>query len=174
MQLVAEYTVKARPDRRVLEVYDADAYLSDEQALIASRSQVVAGNGYHLYLRSLQDVLDATINIRIWSGPARPPGDVEGTTPVTLESETGTLVIAAFTAGPVGEMTLPRPGVYTGHASWRGRQAAEVSYQTTLNSLTDDASDEDIAAAWARTPATEEAYVLDLHYLRAVDDEDDD
>ena len=29
MPLITEYTVRARPDRRVVEVYDADAYLGD-------------------------------------------------------------------------------------------------------------------------------------------------
>jgi hypothetical protein len=54
MALLAEHHVTATPGRRVLEVYDADAFLGDSAALDAAEVQVVAGNGYHLYLLSLQ------------------------------------------------------------------------------------------------------------------------
>ncbi|MGI5473319.1 hypothetical protein [Streptomyces sp. CA-132043] len=172
MPLVAEYRIQARPDRRILEVYDADAYLDDEQALAAARSQVVAGNGYHLYLHSLQDVLKAALAIRIWDTPPAEPADAEGSVPVTLESETGILVIRAFTAGPVGEMSLPRPGVYGGYASWTGRQATYDHCRATLQALEEEASDEDTDRAWAQTPTTE-AYTLDLCYLRPSEPDDE-
>ncbi|WP_030267351.1 hypothetical protein [Streptomyces violens] len=173
MPLVAEYRTQARPDRRILEVYDADAYLDDEQALAAARSQVVAGNGYHLYLHSLQDVLKATIAIRIWDTPPDEPADAEGSVPITLESETGILVIRAFTAGPVGEMALPQPGVYGGYASWIGRQATRDHCHATLHALAEDASTEEADRAWAQTPTTE-AYTLDLCYLRPPEGEDEE
>ncbi|WP_432119375.1 hypothetical protein [Streptomyces sp. bgisy032] len=39
MALLAEYRCKATPARRVVEVYDADAYLSDDDAMAAARQR---------------------------------------------------------------------------------------------------------------------------------------
>lgn len=50
MSLLTEYSTDVRPDRRLVEVYDSDAYLGSDEALERSRTQVVAGDGYHLYL----------------------------------------------------------------------------------------------------------------------------
>ncbi|MGX6744962.1 hypothetical protein [Streptomyces peucetius] len=104
MQPIAEFRVTARPGRRIVEIYDADVYLGDEAALEASRKQVVAGTGHHLYL---QPDIRAHVAVRIWPTPPQPPAQVEGHVPVTLESETGTLVINQLTLGPAGEATLP-------------------------------------------------------------------
>ncbi|HZH27297.1 MAG TPA: hypothetical protein VEY95_08950 [Azospirillaceae bacterium] len=54
--------------------------------------------------------------IRVWDTPPTPPAAAEGHVPVSIESETGTLVVNQLEYGPAGEMTLPRPGVYEGHA----------------------------------------------------------
>ncbi|UXX97353.1 hypothetical protein N7U49_46885 [Streptomyces sp. AD2-2] len=69
MALLAEYRCKATPGRRVVEIYDADAYLSDDAAMAAARTQVVAGNGYHLYIQSLQPDIDVEVAIRLWDSP---------------------------------------------------------------------------------------------------------
>ncbi|MEU4932553.1 hypothetical protein AB0G54_39685 [Streptomyces yokosukanensis] len=86
-----------------MEVYDADAYLGDDDAMTAARRQVVAGNDYHLYLRSLQPDIDVEITIRIWDTPPAPPADAEGQIGISLESETGILVINQVGLGPAGE-----------------------------------------------------------------------
>ncbi|MGV9562976.1 hypothetical protein [Streptomyces sp. NPDC003480] len=175
MALLAEYSCKATPGRRVVEVYDADAYLGDDDAMKAARTQVVAGNGYHLYLRSLQPDIDVDITIRIWDTPLpSPPADAEGHIPVSIESETGILVINQLGLGPAGETNLPRPGVYKGHAWWTNRQATADYYDTTLGQLTDDTPDGWLTDAWRDCPVTER-YVLDLAYTHApepLDDED--
>lgn len=106
MALLAEHTVTASPDRRVVEVYDADAYLGDEAAMEAAEVQVVAGNGYHLYLLSLQPDIDVRVTVRIWDAPPKPPAEAEGHTPISIESETvkwrGTSRAAASAiAGPL-------------------------------------------------------------------------
>ncbi|MFC3346829.1 hypothetical protein ACFOOM_05115 [Streptomyces echinoruber] len=119
--LLAEHHVTATPGRRVLEVYDADAHLGDEAALDAAETQVVAGNGYHLYLLSLQPDMKVQVTIRIWDTPPPPPAEAEGHTRVSLESETGILVVGQLDRGPADEITLPRPGVYEGHAWWQNR-----------------------------------------------------
>jgi hypothetical protein len=75
MTLLAEYNVSATPGRCIVEVYDADAFLGDEAALDAAEVQVVAGNGYHLYLLSLQTDIDVQVTIRIWDTPPPPPAD---------------------------------------------------------------------------------------------------
>ncbi|MBM7090895.1 hypothetical protein ABZ606_12805 [Streptomyces sp. NPDC012461] len=174
MALLAEYRCKATPARRVVEVYDADAYLSDDDIMAAARTQVVAGNGYHLYLLSLQPDIDVEVAIRVWDVAPAPPAGVEGHVPVTIESETGVLVVNQLEYGPAGEMTLPRPGVYEGHAWWENRQAmADYYVTTTLNHPADDTFEDHLTQAWNNPPVTER-YGLDLAYIRepeVVDDE---
>ncbi|GGZ90707.1 hypothetical protein ACFOOM_05130 [Streptomyces echinoruber] len=174
MALLGEYSCKATPGRRVVEVYDADAYLGDADAMATARRQVVAGNGYHLYLCSLQPDIDVDVTIRVWDTPPDPPADAEGHVSISIESETGILVVNQLGLGPAGEMPLPRPGVYEGHAWWQNRQAAADYYATTLDHPTDDTFEEHLTQAWNNCPVTER-YVLDLAYTRApepVDDED--
>jgi hypothetical protein len=175
MALLAEYRCKATPARRVVEVYDADADLSDDEAMAAARRQVVAGNGYHLYIRSLQPDIDVEVAIRVWDTPPGPPADAEGHVPVSIESETGILVVNQLEYGPAGETTLPRPGVYEGHAWWEGRQATADYYESSLGHPTDDTFEDHLTQAWKNCPVTER-YVLDLAYTREpepiVDDED--
>jgi hypothetical protein len=163
MQPVAEYSVTARPDHHIVEVYDADACLGDGQAMEASQHQVVAGNGYHVYIHTLQPDIRAHITIRLWDTPPSPPAHAEGHTPITLDSETGILVINQLTLGPAGETMLPQPGVYNGTAWWTSRQAAADYYNLTLQRTEDDWSPERVRQAWADCP-TPEHYVLDLGY----------
>lgn len=174
MALLAEHHVTATPGRCVLEVYDANAYLGDEAALDAAEVQVAAGNGYHLYFLSLQPDIPVQVTIRIWDTPPSPPSDAEGHIDIGIESETGILVVGQLDRGPADEVALPRPGVYEGHAWWTNRQATADYYNTTLDRLTDDASDNWLTEAWNNCPVTE-SYVLDLAYSREadlVDDED--
>lgn len=174
MALLAERNVTATPGRRVLEVYDADAFLGDEAALDAAEVQVVAGNGYHLYLLSLQPDMPVQITIRIWDTPPEPPADAEGHVGISLESETGILVIGQLDCGPApDDVVLPRPGVYEGHAWWANRQAASDYYDTTLDQLTEDSPDGQLIEAWNNCPVTER-YVLDLAYVREPEPEPDD
>ncbi|WP_037622834.1 hypothetical protein [Streptomyces aureus] len=174
MALLAEHNVTATPGRRVLEVYDADAFLGDGAALKAAEVQVVAGNGYHLYLLSLQPDMPVQITIRIWDSPPEPPADAEGHGAISLESETGILVIGQLDRGPAPyDVVLPRPGVYEGHAWWTNRRAAGDYYDTTLAQLPDDAPDTWLTEAWNNCPVTER-YVLDLAYIREPEPDDDD
>ncbi|GGY20784.1 hypothetical protein [Streptomyces djakartensis] len=173
MALLAEYSCKAKPARRVVEVYDADAFLSDDDAMEAARRQVVAGNGYHLYILSLQPDIDVEVAIRVWDAPPAPPVEAEGHAPVSIESETGVLVVNQLEYGPAGEMTLPRPGVYEGHTWWEGRKATAEYYDKTLDLLTDDSPAGQLTEAWDNCPVTER-YVLDLAYVREPEPVDDD
>ncbi|WP_432054191.1 hypothetical protein [Streptomyces sp. bgisy022] len=173
MALLAEYRCKATPARRVVEVHDADAYLSDDEAMAAARTQVVAGNGYHLYLLSLQPDIDVEVAIRVWDVAPDPPAEAEGHVPVRIESDTGALVVNRLEYGPAGEMTLPRPGVYAGHAWWENRQATADYYATTLGHPTDDTFEDHLTQAWNSPPVTER-YVLDLAHLREPEPVDDE
>lgn len=74
MALITEYHTTARPTYSLVEVYDSDAYLDDADAANRSSTEVVAGNGYHLYLRSLQPDIRVKVVIRIWDSPQEPPG----------------------------------------------------------------------------------------------------
>ncbi|WP_030415074.1 hypothetical protein [Streptomyces sp. NRRL S-1448] len=170
MALLAEHTVKARPAHGLVEVYDADAYLDDSAAAEASRQQVVAGNGYHLYLHSLQPDIKVDVTIRIWDQPQAPPKDCEGSTPVTIESATACLVINQLTFGPAGTIDLPRPGIYEGHAWWTGRNATRDYYNRTL---TEHTQPERLKRAWQNNP-TPERYYLDLHRTHDVPPDDED
>ncbi|MFF5250485.1 hypothetical protein ACFY4K_00290 [Streptomyces leeuwenhoekii] len=173
MALLTEYRCKATPARSVVEVYDADAYLGDEAALDAAEVQVIAGNGYHLYLLSLQPDIEVEVAIRVWDIAPDPPAEAEGHVPVGIESETGVLVVNQLGYGPAGEMTLPRPGVYEGHAWWENRQATADYYATTLDHPTDDTFEDHLTQAWNNPPVTER-YVLDLAYIREPEPVDDD
>ncbi|MFD8048538.1 hypothetical protein ACF063_11230 [Streptomyces chartreusis] len=173
MSLLAEHNVTAIPGRRVLEVYDADAYLGDEAALDAAETQVVAGNGYHLYLLSLQPDMKVQMTIRIWDTPPTSPAEAEGHVEISLESETGILVVGQLDRGPADEITLPRPGVYEGHAWWQNRQAAADYYNATLDHLTEESPEDQLTEAWTNCPVTER-YVLDLAYIREPESIDDD
>ncbi|MEU9005374.1 hypothetical protein [Streptomyces sp. NPDC048551] len=174
MSLITEYSTKARPDRRIVEVYDADAYLSDSEALQRSRTQVIAGNGYHLYLHSLQPDIEVQVTIRVWDTPQKLPENAEGTVPVSLESETGQLVVNQLTFGPAGMMDLPRPGVYDGHAAWSGREATAAYYNACLQRAVNEQWDaEQIGAAWKQC-STGEQYTLDLWFVRESEPEDED
>jgi hypothetical protein len=111
MGLLSKYSANAVPGRSFIKVYDADAYLGDAAAMGAARRQVVASNGYHLHLYSLQPDIPTQVDIRIWDAPPPAPGNAEGHVTITLESETGALVVNQLGYGPAGDMTLPRPGV---------------------------------------------------------------
>ncbi|MEU4088677.1 hypothetical protein [Streptomyces aureus] len=174
MALLAEHRVIATPGRRVLEVYDADAFLGDGAALEAAETEVVAGNGYHLYLLSLQPDMRVEITVRVWDDPPAPPADAEGRVDVSLESATGVLVVGQLDRGPApDDVVLPRPGVYEGHAWWTGRRAAYDHYNATLDLLPDDAPAGWLTEAWNSCPVTER-YVLDLAYIREPEPDDDD
>ncbi|MEY2228858.1 MULTISPECIES: hypothetical protein [Streptomyces] len=175
MTLLTQSTTLARPSHRLVEVYDSDANLTDSTAIAAAERNVVGGNGYHLYLFSLQSDLEVEVAVRVWDGPQPPPGEVEGFTAVSLESETGILVIGQFAFGPAAEMTLPRPGVYEGHVSWAGRVTAAEYYEHALRQIEDDWSTARIRQLWADNPQPER-YTLDLWHVREpepADDEDD-
>ncbi|MGW0583984.1 hypothetical protein ACWD25_50625, partial [Streptomyces sp. NPDC002920] len=149
MALIAEYRTTARPDRGIVEIYDADAYEADREAAVRARAEVVAGNGYHLYLHALQPDLRVEVAIRIWEGPQDPPADAEGRTDISLESETGDLVVNQLTLGPAGVTSLPRPGVYAGHAWWTGRQAAADYYdQNIRGGVRQPMSAEEVGRTW--------------------------
>ncbi|MFI1446939.1 hypothetical protein OG280_40025 [Streptomyces virginiae] len=129
MTLLTQSTTLARPSHRLVEIYDSDAYRTDSTAVAAAERNVVGSNGYHLYLFSLQSDLEVEATVRVWDEPQPSPGEAEGFTEVSLEPETGILVIGQFAFGPAAEMSLPRPGVYEGHVSWTGRIAAAEYYE---------------------------------------------
>ncbi|MEU1128383.1 hypothetical protein ABZ383_00710 [Streptomyces sp. NPDC005900] len=173
MALLADYSVAATPGRGVLEVYDADAYLGDSAAIDAAEQQVVAGNGYHLYLLNLQPAIEVQVTVRIWDTVPEVPAEAEGHVPVSIESETGILVVNQLEFGPAGEMSLPRPGVYEGHTWWSGRQAAADHYGSYLDQDTEDWTFEQTRSYLTQCPA-HERYVLDLAYTRGPESLDED
>ncbi|MFJ4790846.1 hypothetical protein [Streptomyces sp. NPDC088794] len=174
MTLIMEYRTSARPDRCVIEVYDADAYEGDAEAWDRAETEVVAGNGYHLYLRTLQSDLRVEVAIRVWDAPQVPPEGVEGWIGISLESETSELVVNQLTSGPVGTTRLPRPGVYAGHAWWTGRQAAADYYDQNIRGGSRQFDTvEDVRRVLELSPVVER-YTLDLWFLRESVPEDEE
>ena len=93
---------------------------------------------------------------------------------ITLESATGILVVNQFTRGPAGEVPLPRPGVYSGWASWAGRDSVEAYHDAVLQqSAEQDWDTERLRQAWAAC-REDEVYMLDLHFVRESEDEDEE
>ncbi|MFD8014303.1 hypothetical protein [Streptomyces sp. NPDC058955] len=173
MPLITEYSTSARPDRGVVEVYDSDAYLGSDEALRRAQTEVVAGDGYHLYLRCLRADIPVHVTIRIWDTPQKPLHDAEGMVPISLDSGTGQLVINQLFLGPAGEMALPRPGVYDGHAAWTGREAKAAYYRMCTQRAADERWDAaQIEAAWRQCPTTEQ-FTLDLWFVGESEPEDE-
>ncbi|MEU0117062.1 hypothetical protein ABZ137_26030 [Streptomyces bobili] len=174
MTLITEYRTSARPDRCVIEVYDADAYEGDEEAWDRAVTEVVAGNGYHLYLRTLQPDLRVEVAIQVWDAPQDPPEGVEGWIGIRLESETSELVVNQLASGPAGTTRLPRPGVYAGHAWWTGRQAAAEYYDQNIRGGSQQLDTvEDVRRVLELSPVVER-YTLDLWFLRDPEPVDDE
>ncbi|MEU6521022.1 hypothetical protein [Streptomyces sp. NPDC046978] len=174
MALIAEYRTTARPDRGIVEIYDADAYEADREAAVGARAEVVAGNGYHVYRHPLQPDLGVEVAIRVWDGPQDPPRGAEGHTGISLESETGDLVVNQLTLGPAGVTRLPQPGVYVSHTWWTGRQAAADYYdQNIRGGAQQPLSTEEIGRGREQSPVAEQ-YTLDLWFLRECEHEDDE
>ncbi|MFJ3880779.1 hypothetical protein ACIPW5_25395 [Streptomyces sp. NPDC090077] len=174
MALITHYSTTARPDRGIIQVYDSDAYIGDDETLQNSRTQVVAGNGYHLYLHSLQPDIPVEIVIRIWDTPQQPPEDAEGVTAVTLEVATGLLVVNQLSYGPAGEVSLPQPGVYGGHVAWKGRQETAAYYGSTIRRAAEEQwTPEQIGSSWGECSAAEQ-YAFDLWFIRECEPDDDE
>ncbi|MYV79429.1 hypothetical protein GT352_36800 [Streptomyces sp. SID1046] len=173
MTLLTQSTTLARPSHRLVEIYDSDAYRTDSTAVAAAERNVVGSNGYHLYLFSLQSDLEVEVTVRVWDEPQPSPGEAEDFTEVSLESESGILVIGQFAFGPAAEMSLPRPGVYEGHVSWTGRIAAAEYYEHALRQIEDDWSTARIRQLWHDNPQPEQ-YTLDLWYVRESEPADDE
>ncbi|MFC5723224.1 hypothetical protein ACFP1Z_23930 [Streptomyces gamaensis] len=176
MALITEIRTLAKPDYEALDISDPEADAVDSEALEDARAHVVASSGYHVYVHSLQRDIKVEVVIRVWDGPQPTPGQsVSGFVRLALESENGVLMVNQFTSGPAGEMSLPRPGVYEGYASWSGREEVVAYRDSVVRQLTSDWSVEDMRQAWERCPVPER-YVLDLWYVResSAGDEDDE
>ncbi|MFB0618284.1 hypothetical protein [Streptomyces sp. AGS-58] len=135
--------------------------------MAAGRRQVVAGNGYHLCIRSLQPDIKVEVALRVWDIAPDPPAKAEGHVPVSIESETGVLVVNQLEYGPAGEMTLPRPSV--GEPAGDGRllrNDARPPHRRHLRRPSHPGVE--------HPPPVTERYVLDLAYIREPEPVDDD
>ncbi|MEU3090377.1 hypothetical protein ABZ703_29000, partial [Streptomyces massasporeus] len=84
------------------------------------------------------------------------------------------LVVNQLTLGPAGTTTLPRPGIYTGHAWWTGRQAASDYYdQNIRGGVRQPMTTEEVGRAREQSPVTEQ-YTVDLWFLRECEPEDEE
>ncbi|MBH5338502.1 hypothetical protein IHE55_28460 [Streptomyces pactum] len=174
MTLISEYRTRATPAYGTVEIADADADVTDTEALEAARAQVVAGNGYQLYLHSLQHDIDVEIVIRVWESPFPQPAEAEGAALITLESKVGVLLVKQFTYGLAGQLNLPQPGVYEGHVTWSERQETAAYYNTCLRRSVEENWDADqIGEAWKNSPVRDK-YEINLWHVRESDVDDYD
>ncbi|MFG2918934.1 hypothetical protein ACGF0D_39390 [Kitasatospora sp. NPDC048298] len=178
MPILFEFRAEARPDHGLIEVYDSDSYLTDSEAARQTRDTVVAGTGTQIYLRSLQGIAPAEVLVRVWDGPA--PADsswlAEGERPAVLDSATGEVVIRAFAPDIAGHFQLPRPGIYEGRVSWKGRHEA-AAQETSLHAelrTTQQHSQADTDAVWAAHQKVLETYRIDLWWTAESEDDDED
>ncbi|MFJ9773933.1 hypothetical protein ACIRVF_22285 [Kitasatospora sp. NPDC101157] len=177
MPILFEFRTEARPDNGLIEVYDSDAYLTNSEAVRQSWDTVVASTGTQIYLRSLQSIAPAEILVRVWDGPA--PADstwiAEGERSTVLDSPTGEVVIRAFAPDIAGHFQLPRPGIYEGRVSWKGRHEAaaqEAALHAELGTAKPP-SQADTDTIWAAHREVLETYRIDLWWT-SEDDEDED
>ncbi|WP_051831120.1 MULTISPECIES: hypothetical protein [Streptomyces] len=178
MPILYEFRTEARPDNGLIEVYDSDAYLTDSEAVRQNRDTVVAGTGAQIYLHSLQGIAPAEILVRVWDGPT--PADstrvAEGERSTVLDSPTGEVVIRAFAPDLAGHFQLPRPGVYEGRVSWKGRHEA-AAQEASLHAELGAAELQwptDTDAIWATHQEVLETYRIDLWWTAESEDDEDD
>ncbi|MEU9030717.1 hypothetical protein AB0D46_24995 [Streptomyces sp. NPDC048383] len=166
MSLITELKTLAYPDYRLLEIRDSDAIDRDDEAAHASRTRVVVGSGPHIYITSLQREIYVQVIIRIWDSPQAPPTDAEGLNQVSFESPTGLISVDELTKGSAASMTLPRPGVYEGHAAWNNRQATSDYFDACMaRAVEEEWNAVRIGQACKECPVLEE-YAIDLWHTR--------
>lgn len=178
MPILFEFRTEARPDNGLIEVYDSDSYLTNSEAVRQTWDTVVAGTGTQIYLRSLQGIAPAEVLVRVWDGPA--PADsswlAEGECSTVLDSATGEVVIRAFAPDIAGHFQLPRPGVYEGRVSWKGRHEA-AAQETNLHAELGTAEQHpqaDTDAIWAAHREVLETYRIDLWWTAESEDDEED
>ncbi|MGW4893596.1 hypothetical protein ACWEQL_15230 [Kitasatospora sp. NPDC004240] len=174
--LLQEHRTEARPDHGLIEVYDADAYLTDSAAVRRSRETIVAGTGTQLYLHSPQGIAPAELTLLVWDGPAREDTawEEEGHSRQILDLPTGMVVIRAFSPEIAGCYELPRPGAYAARVAWKGRRAAadqEASFLKQLATPEGELNPDPVFAAHRRAL---ESYRIDLWWTAESDPEEDD
>ncbi|MET8626347.1 hypothetical protein ABZW30_21770 [Kitasatospora sp. NPDC004669] len=176
MPVLFEFRTEAWPDNGKIVVYDSDATVPSDEALVKSRRDVVAGTGTQIYVHSLQGTAPAEIVVRVWDGPTPADRDwgAEGEREVELETPTGCVVIRAFSPEIAGDFQLPRPGVYEGRISWRGRQAAEDQQSSLRAQLATPEGQLHSEAAFAAHHETLETYLIDLWWTAESEDDEDD
>ncbi|WP_369185418.1 hypothetical protein [Streptomyces sp. Y1] len=174
MPVLLEYRTEAWPDNGKIVVYDSDATVPSDEALVRSRRDVVAGTGTQVYIHSLQGTAPAEIVVRVWDGPA--PADstweAEGEREVELDTPTGCVVIRAFSPEIAGDLQMPRPGVYEGRVSWKGRQAAEDQQSNLRVELATPEGQLDSDTVFAAHHDTLETYRIDLWWTAQSEDDD--
>ncbi|MFF0416414.1 hypothetical protein ACFYUY_39035 [Kitasatospora sp. NPDC004745] len=177
MPVLFEFRTETWPDNGKIVVYDSDATVPSDEALVQSRRDVVGRTGTQIYIHSLQGTSPAEIVFRVWDGPV--PADsgwgAEGEREVELDTATGCVVIRAFSPEIAGCFDLPRPGVYEGRVSWKGRQAAEEQQSSLHAQLATPEGQLNSEAVFAAHHETLETYRIDLWWTaESEDDEDDD
>ncbi|MEV7356851.1 hypothetical protein [Kitasatospora sp. NPDC091276] len=176
MTVLFEFRTEARPDNGKIMVYDADATIPSNEALVRSRRDVVAGTGTQIYIHSLQGIAPAEILFRVWDGPV--PADraweADGEREVELETPTGYVVIRAFSPEIAGDFQMPRPGVYEGRVSWKGRQAAEGQQSSLRAQLATPEGQLNSEAIFASHHEALETYRVDLWWTAESEDDEDE
>ncbi|MEU4588518.1 hypothetical protein AB0F92_41850 [Kitasatospora aureofaciens] len=176
MPVLFEFRTETWPDNGKIVVYDADATVPSNEALVRSRREVVAGTGTQLYIHSLQGTAPAEILFRVWDGPAPVDSawEAEGEREVELDTPTGCVVIRAFSPEIAGDFQVPRPGVYEGRVSWKGRQAADDQQSSLRAQLAALEGQTNSEAVFAAHHETLETYRIDLWWTAESEDDEDD
>jgi hypothetical protein len=134
-RLLAEFSTLATPAYRHLMLYDQDADAAGEDGLALPRpDQVVTGNGYLVFLASLQDLDKVRVAVHVWDArPDAVPGLWDGSAELTLTCATGVLLLREPTRDVPGIWRLPAPGEYGVRIGWRHRELMAERQQDLLD-----------------------------------------
>lgn len=126
MPSLAEFSTLATPVYRTLLVRDADADadIDGGATMLRANRDVVASNGYQLYLGSLQESGKVSVRLQVWDGPRSAElTDWSGQVDARLTLNTGLVIVEEITSGPAAEWRLPTgAGEYAVRAYFRHRE----------------------------------------------------
>ena len=138
MPLLAAFDCLATPAYKTLVVHDADADVSDSQAMERARHEVAASSGYQIYLWSFQDSARVRVRVHVWDElPRDDDQHWDGSATLSLTCESGLLLVTELAQDVPGQWQLPAAGRYQVRVRWRNRQemldrvnAVEATYFT--------------------------------------------
>ena len=116
----------ATPYYATLLLADEDADAVDSDLAAASRENVVACDGYQMYIGSQQADIPVRVVVAVWpDDPHRGVEAWDGEVVTTLFCRTGHFLLREMAGGVPGDWQLPATGRYDVRLRWRNREITE-------------------------------------------------